>query len=65
MSKILEGLNGVICHMDDVLIHGKDGFLPMKQVRFCRSSSFGAPGAIPYRPQDNTKQFFKFVLFNY
>ena len=24
MSKILEGLNGVICHMDDVLIHGKD-----------------------------------------
>ena len=24
MSKILEGLNGMICHMDNVLVHGKD-----------------------------------------
>ena len=24
MSKILEGFNDVICHTDDVLIHGKD-----------------------------------------
>ncbi len=24
MSGILEGLDGVICHMDDILIHGKD-----------------------------------------
>ena len=26
MSSILEGLEGVICHMDDVLIHGVDVF---------------------------------------
>jgi predicted HAD superfamily phosphohydrolase YqeG len=24
MAETLEGIEGVICHMDDVLVHGKD-----------------------------------------
>ena len=34
MSKILEGLNGVICHMEDVLVHGKDHVEHDVQVRY-------------------------------
>ena len=24
MNRILEGLDGVLCHMDDILVHGAD-----------------------------------------